>query len=141
MALYIKSSVKHSEQILVHDVSIKYLMFDILTNHIDPITVLTVYRPDAKMDNVFLTNWKKLLDCPTIDDKETIVIGDFMLVDIRLSQKFNRVMSIYQHTLHIYELTRVTENTSKLIDHVWSSNSQCIKQSGVIKKLVLVIIT
>ncbi len=42
-------------------------------------------------------------------------------------------MNTYQHTLHIHEPTRETDTSNALLDHVWSSNPEYIKQSGVVK--------
>ncbi len=114
---------------------ILFLMF-FYRAHAQSITLLTVYRPDNKMGTIFFEQLEILLDCATNNNKESIIVGDFnidMLGDGSLKEILNRVMNTYQHTLHIHEPTRETDTSSTLLDHIWTSNPEYIKQSGVEK--------
>ncbi len=56
------------------------------------------------MDTIFFEQLEMLLDCATSNNKESVIVGDFnidMLGDGSLKERLNRVMSTYQHTLHI----------------------------------------
>ncbi len=130
IAPYLKSSINHNENIIVNNVSIEYLMVDIYREHVESITLLTVYRPDNIMDTIFFGQHDMIFYCATSNNKESVIVGDFnidMLGDGSFKERLNRVMNIYQHTLHIHKPTRETDTSSTLLDHIWTSNPEYIK--------------
>ena len=102
-----------------------------------PLFIAGVYRPPSRgsqlesTENIctYLTNSIRKLP----DQGEFFILGDFntdMLTKNALSSKINELCSSLSSTQLIEEPTRVTENSSTLIDLILA-NSSCVSKAGV----------
>ncbi|XP_057295887.1 uncharacterized protein LOC130624320 [Hydractinia symbiolongicarpus] len=101
-----------------------------------PIYVCGVYRPpggsDLQSTENLCTHFKQCFN-KFPKEKEVFILGDFncnMLSKYALSSKIKELCSTLFLKQHITEPTRVTENSSTLIDLILS-NSSCISKTGV----------
>ena len=86
-------------------------------------------------DLKFLDNFEESLKCLR-SDLDNIILGDF---NICMKNKKDQLYEGYKDILNLYDLTqlisnatRVTENTSTLIDHILVNNNDKFVQSGTI---------
>jgi hypothetical protein len=97
--------------------------------------VTSLYRPPDS-----LVEWNEkfkdhVLECESVCE-EVLILGDFNinLLDNKIRNKWlDRVISPLSFTQLIFEPTRVVENSSTLIDHIYTNCPQNITHTSVIK--------
>ena len=101
--------------------------FNILKN----VIVGTIYRPPDENVTDFLNSLRKLLSTTTTENKICYVMGDFNLDLLRHEQhaitgEFVELM--FSHLLYnmITKPTRITSNTTSLIDNIFTNNVTCL---------------
>ncbi len=89
------------------------------------------YRPpDSKVS--WTHKFETMTDLVTLEDKETIFLGDFNVDLIKYETNLKYLHEVYQFEQLISEPTRVAKNTSILIDHIYTTRSEMNRESGVI---------
>ncbi len=73
-----------------------------------------------------------MTDLVTLEDKETIFLGDFNVDLIKHETNLKYLHEVYQFEQLISEPTRVVKNISTLIDHIYTTRSEMNRESGVI---------
>ncbi len=94
------------------------------------------YRPPSSIAEIF-DDYEKVLEKMDAEDLEVICIGDFNCDWSRQgtqshTDKLKDMMELYQFEQLIKEPTRVTENTSTLIDLAFTNKAELIVQSQVL---------
>ena len=108
---------------LRHDLNvddIEILTIEIIKNRVKPFLITTWYRPPSDTINILykFENCLKLIDD---EDKESIILGDIncALLDnnpTSLISELKFITNLYQYEQLIKEPTRITKDTSTLID-------------------------
>mgnify|MGYP001792126289 FL=1 len=132
-------------------IDIEQIFFDILLPSTKPFTVGVVYRPPDQ--NNLLTKMKENFNKLLPEEKEFYILGDFninILLDgkyILENNKNNELDSLSVSNIGkqyiefcltnsmkqlIKSPTRITSNSSSLIDHILTNSSHKVTQSGVI---------
>lgn len=93
-----------------------------------------MYRNPAEKTD-WVDKFENLIDHALKDEKEIIILGDFNkdLLNINQTREWSNLISSLGFTQLIKDPTRETNTTSTLIDHVYSSNEECISDSHVSK--------
>lgn len=98
-----------------------------------PIIIGTCYRPPKQSD--FVDRFETILS-QLRSDCEIIIMGDFNICVIdnksHLSQTYNKVLKLFGLKQLIKGVTRLTDTSKSLIDHILCNSSEKISQSGVI---------
>ena len=137
-AIYIRDSIPHVETPRLHNVTLfEYKCIEIRLNGSKPFSLVTIYRSNQCGDPIkaFYDQLESVLDVASSGNKEIIITGDF---NIDLSRNYchrHNLVQLFQQyscTQLINESTRITENTSTLIDHIWAYDLNNVKKSGVI---------
>ena len=133
VCIYINNKFAFSKQDLKNSENIESVWAEIYLPKTKPFTVGVVYRPPN--DLKFLYNFEESLKCLR-SDLDNIILGDF---NICMKNKKDQLYEGYKDILNLYDLTqlisnatRVTENTSTLIDHILVNNNDKFVQSGTI---------
>ena len=107
--------------------------FNILKN----VIVDTIYRPPDENVTDFLNSLRKLLSTTTTENKICYVMGDFNLDLLRHEQhaitgEFVELM--FSHLLYnmTTKSTRITSNTTSLINNIFTNNVTCLSVNGLI---------
>ena len=102
------------------------------TNRRKPLLVCTIYRPpDCSCQ--FFEDFSAMLDNANKESKEILVMGDMnsnYLSDCTNSRRMQLMCEESSLTQMITEPTRVTVNSTTLIDHILGSNPSGIAKSG-----------
>ena len=135
VGFYVRNTINFC---LRHDLNvddIEILTIEIIKNRVKPFLITTWYRPPSDTINILykFENCLKLIDN---EDKESIILGDINcdLLDnnpTSLISELKFITNLYQYEQLIKEPTRITKDTSTLIDHFYTTNSNLITSSGV----------
>ena len=135
VGFYVRNTINFC---LRHDLNvddIEILTIEIIKNRVKPFLITTWYRPPSDTINIpyKFENCLKLIDK---EDKESIILGDINcdLLDnnpTSLISELKFITNLYQYEQLIKEPTRITKDTSTLIDHFYTTNSNLITSSGV----------
>ena len=104
--------------------------------------ILSVYRPTNADINDFNAMMENLPDVVSCEEKEIIILGDFNC-DLSAKQlspdtrKLCKLLNIYQFTQTIKEPTRITEQSSTLIDLAFTIDNSKVMNSGVIHQCAI----
>ena len=117
---------------------VENIFFDILLPNSKPILVGIVYRPPTQMD--FLDKLSTaIINATSFDANEAYILGDLNINFINKKQNLTGHIKKYKEFCSLHALkqlitspTRVTENTSTILDHVLTNSHDRVSQSGVI---------
>ena len=113
--------------------NIECLWLEITPLKCKPFLLGTVYRNPAERAD-WLDQYEMLMDKAFTDKKELIILGDFnrdLLKSNQATADWMNSMTSLSFTQLINCPTRVTETTSTLIDHIYSSNEENISSARV----------
>ena len=102
-----------------------------------PFIVCTIYRPpDSSLHNIddFETQLNDFLTTNVTEDKETIILGD-LNVDYNKRNDHKSIKDLFNLVglkQLIQEFTRVTDSSRTIIDVIFTSHQDCIKETVVI---------
>ena len=131
MSLYIRNGLNFDIRKLPTSSS-ECLFIDIMFPNTKPITFGACYRPPS--DNNFLANFRPVLDSFETD-RETYIMGDFNICTRQKSSLYNSYCDLLQSfslSQLISEPTRITPQSSSVIDHVLCNPLCNVKSSGVL---------
>ena len=113
---------------------IENIFFDILLPNTKPILIGIVYRPPNQSG--FLENFSEAIsNTHSFDNQEVYILGDLNIDMIRkppLAKLHKEICSLHGLTQIIDSPTRVTAETSTLIDHILTNSVEKISQSGIL---------
>ena len=149
VACYIRNNICFNRKNCLSD-NIENIFIDLLFPKKKPISVCIIYKPPSQSQ--FLQ--QIITEFEALDlDNEIYILGDFninlLFRDKYILNKSNEIKNIdknllpeisrYKEFCSIYGLsqlidcpTRITSNTSTLIDHIFTNTQENISQSGVI---------
>ena len=113
---------------------IENIFVDILLPKTKPILVGIVYRPPDQSGFIESLN-EAISDTHSFDNQEVYIMGD-LNIDLKgkppLAKSYKEFCSLHGLTQIIDSPTRITEETSTLIDHIMTNSKEKIKQFGVL---------
>ena len=141
VACYIKSDIAFNER-KDFSTDIENIFFDILLPNSKPILVGIIYRPPDQ--SVFLS---KLTDAikgtENFEDQEVYILGDFNINLLHKKTLRKNCPKYYTEFCSLHGLkqlittpTRITQNTSTLLDHVLTNSSDRTSQSGTLEIVI-----
>lgn len=131
VCIFIKNSLNYDVK-SISIPSFECLFIDILLPSTKPITFGVCYRPPN--DTSFLANLESALDYLNADN-EIYLMGDFNICTKQrssLSKSYLELLRRFSFSQIIDQPTRITNQTSSLIDHVLSNVKGIVKKSGVL---------
>ena len=131
VCMYIRSDLSYNPREDLQNENLEDLWVDLLLPYTKPILIGTCYRaPKNSKLTESLENTVTRLQA----DCDTVILGDFNYCLIKNKKnKITKVLDINGFTQLINSPTRVTNNSSSLIDHIYTNDTRKISQSGVIE--------
>lgn len=137
IAVYVKSDLAHEFCSSINDIlDIEALWLKIIRPHAKPVFLCTMYRPPSAKTDYFekmLNTFESVMDV----NHELLIIGDlnfnYVLDETLSSNPAHYIETLLNCKQLITEPTRVTKNTSTLIDHIYSTMPEYHSYSGVIR--------
>ena len=115
----------------LQDNDLECLVGEIFLPKSKPILFGAFYRPPSSP-----VSWQHKLetmtDTITLENKETLFTGDFNVDLLKNEKNLQYLTEVYQFDQVISEATRVTDKTSTLIDHIYTTNREYGREYGVI---------
>ena len=131
--MYVRSDLAYNRKTKLENNDLEDLWLELLLPKSKPIIIGTCYREPK---NNKIINYLEATLPNLQPDCETIILGDFnicLLNNSNLKNKYTDILNSCHFSQLIEEPTRVTQNSSTLIDHIHSNNTEKICQSGVLK--------
>ena len=113
---------------------IENIFIDVLLPKTKPILIGIVYRPPDQLN--FLEPFSESIGSThSFDNQEVYILGD-LNIDLKgkppLAKKHKEFCSLHGLTQIIDSPTRITDETSTLIDHILTNSKEKVSQSGVL---------
>ena len=131
VCMYIRYELIFNVREDLQNAALEDLWIEILFPKTKPLIVGTCYRaPNNSAAKECLENTINKLT----PEYDTILLGDFnyCLLD-KKTNKFSEMMTSHGFSQIINKPTRVTNNSTSLIDHIYTNNTEKISQAGVIE--------
>lgn len=132
--IYIKKriSFKHRQDLQQHN-SIENIFIEIIVKKQKPIIFRCFYRPPDSskyLSKDFNDLLEENLDRVASENKETIIMGDFNIDynnrnDSHSHQAFKNTMTMHGFKQIVNNSTRITNDSSTLIDHIFVTKPSC----------------
>ena len=138
VACYIKSDLAFNQR-KDFSTDIENIFFDILLPNSKPILVGIIYRPPDQSG--FLNNLADAINgTEKFDEQEVYILGDFNINLLHKETLRKNYPKYYKEFCSAYGLkqlitspTRITQNTSTLLDHILTNSSDRTSQSGTVE--------
>ena len=131
VACYVRNDIYFNiREELIDDM--ESIFFDILLPKSKPILVGVIYRPPNQLN--FLNNFSdKLNSIFNINLQEIHILGDFN-IDKKspLAKQYKEICCLHGLKQLINSPTRITVNTSTILDHILTNSKEKVSNSGVI---------
>ena len=131
VCMYIRSDLRYNPREDLQNENLEDLWLELLLPQTKPILIGTCYRApkNSKLtESLGNTVTRLQADC------HTVILGDFNYCLINnKNNKMTKVLDTNGFTQLIDTPTRVTNNSSSLIDHIYTNDTRKISQSGVIE--------
>ena len=136
VCIYIRNCINHNIRNDIVPPELEATCVEIMKPFSHPFIVATVYRPPCATSE-FFDYLEHLLKAIDNENKEMYLLGDLncdLLKSISDSstKKLKSLYELYQLSQVIDQATRVTINTSSLIDHLVTNTPEKISASGVV---------
>ena len=131
VCIYVRDKIGYNARKDLQNDTLEDLWLELLFPKTKPLFVGTCYRApkNSTAKECIETTLNKLP--PECD---TLLLGDFNYCTLNNKvNKFSQMMTTNGYTQLINTPTRVTNNSSSLIDHIYTNNTDKISQSGVIE--------
>ena len=132
VAVYIKRSpsliFKQRNDLMTAE--IEGLVGEVILPNSKPLILGAVYRPPNSRKS-WINQFESMVDIITLENKETLFLGDFNVDLLKNEKHLQYLEEVYQFEQLIHEPTRVTKDSSTLIDHIYTTNTEHIRTSGV----------
>lgn len=114
--------------------NIETMWIEVQPNHGPHILVCTIYRPEDDTIPTWTAEFEKELDDAYLESKELILMGDFNIDLLRpneIPQQWTDIIEGFSLTQLITEPTRVTPTRESLLDHIYVTSPENVKQHHV----------
>ena len=129
--MYVRSDLAYNPREDLQNENLEDIWLEILLPKTKPILIGTCYRA-PKNSNLKESLENTITKLPV--DCDTIILGDFNYCLLKNKQnKMTKVLETNGFTQLIKTPTRVTNNSSTLIDHIYVNETRKISQSGVLE--------
>ena len=126
LILYLKSSLKYKRMHEYEISKIETIWAEIELPNAKPFLVCSVYRP-PNVQSDWIDLFEEELCIAQATGLEFILMGDFNIdLNTCTNNKFINMLQVFDLTQFVREPTRVTQTSSTLIDHVYSSHPENI---------------
>ena len=126
LILYLKSSLKYKRMHEYEISIIETIWAEIELPNAKPFLVCSVYRP-PNVQSDWIDMFEEELCIAQATGLEFILMGDFNIdLNTCTNNKFINMLQVFDLTQFVREPTRVTQTSSTLIDHVYSSHPENI---------------
>ena len=133
VAMYIRQDIAFNPRTDFDDNNLESIWCELLLNKTKPIIVGTVYRPPQH--SKFIEYFELLLS-KIRSDLELYILGDFNICYLHdkssLWKNYKCVLDLFDLTQLIKDASRITVNSSTLLDHILCNQTEKICQSGTL---------
>ena len=135
MGCYIRNGIAWQRRKDLEKESVEAIWLEVLLKKSSPLLVCNIYRPpdtSRYLVNNFENLFKGMLDDTVYENKDTILLGDINVDYHNTSdnREMKRILSQHGFNQVISKATRVTKETSTLIDIAASTHEQNISKHG-----------
>ena len=129
--LYTRKSINCRRRHEIETSNIETLWAEITLPNAKPFLICTAYRPPCT-NSEWIDLFEEELSIAQTTDLEIILMGDFNFdFGINLNKKWHNLIELFDLTQFVSKPTRVTESSSTIIDHIYSTNPGNIIESFV----------
>ena len=129
--LYTWKSINCRRRHEIETSNIETLWAEITLPNAKPFLICTAYRPPCT-NSEWIDLFEEELSIAQTTDLEIILMGDFNFdFGINLNKKWHNLIELFDLTQFVSKPTRVTESSSTIIDHIYSTNPENIIESFV----------
>ena len=129
--LYFRKSINYKRRCEIEASNIEAPWVEISLPNAKPFLICTVYRPPSS-NSEWIDQFEEELSIAQATGLEVILMGDFNIDDtVNSNKKWQHLIDLFDLFQMIREPTRVTETTSTIIDHVYTSHPDNIIESFV----------
>ena len=129
--LYFRKSINCTRRCKIEASNIETLWVEISVPNVKPFFICTVYRP-LSSNSKWVDQFEKELSIAQATGLEAKLMDDFNIdVTVHSNIKWQHLIDLFDLSQMIREPTRVTETTSTIIDHVYTSHPDNIIESFV----------
>ena len=129
--LYFRKSINCKRGCEIEASNIETLWVEISLPNAKPFLICTVYRPPSS-NSEWIDQFEEELSIVQATGLKVILMGDFNIdITVHSNQKCQHLVDLFDLSQMIREQTRVTETTSTIIDHVYTSHPDNIIESFV----------
>ena len=129
--LYFRKSINYKRRSEIEASNIETLWVEISLPNAKPFLICTVYRLPSS-NSEWIDQFEEELSIAQATGPEVILMGDFNIDDtVHSNKKWQHLVDLFDLSQMIREPTRVTETTSTIIDHVYTSHPDNIIESFV----------
>ena len=133
MLYYFKESLNIKRRQDIENSNIETLWTAITLPNFKPFFICTVYRPPSACSD-WINLFEEELSIAQTTGLEFILIGDFNIdiaPQVSLNTKWMNLIQLFYLTQLVSLPTRVTQSSSTIIDHVYTSNPENITETFV----------
>ena len=133
MIVYFSEKIKFSRQNNIEIGGIETMWFEVKPDYKKSFLLCFVYRP-PKSTIDWIDDFEKELGMAVTINSDIILLGDFNMnfkAPSKPPQKWLNVLETFNLQQLIVDATRVTKDTSTLIDHIYVSNLDKVQESHV----------
>ena len=124
--LYTRKSINCRCRHEIETSNIETLWAEITLPNAKPFLICTAYRPPCT-NSEWIDLFEEELSIAQTTDLEIILMGDFNFdFGINLNKKWHNLIELFDLTQFVSKPTRVTESSSTIIDHIYSTNPENI---------------
>ena len=125
LLVYVASVLKYKRLVEFEQYNVECIWLEVILKNSKPIILGFIYRnPAEKMD--WEDNFNSLMDDVTLLSLETILFGDFNIDLLKPKLKWKQNYTVHGLEQLIDKPTRITEDTSTLIDHIYTNTKRSI---------------
>ena len=125
LLVYYASVLNCNRLIKFEKYGVESIWIQITMKHSKPLLTGFIYRnPSEKVD--WKDSFNTLMDDVSLLCFETILMGDFNIDLLKSNRKWEQIYTIHGLEQLADKPTRITENTSTLIDHIYSNSRQSV---------------
>lgn len=136
VVVFLKNNLEYKSNIVSLDVW-NIIEIEIKISKNENVLITAVYRPPSTSLDSFVQNWSGYLEkIKNYEFKHHILIGDFnidiLVEDQEISSNYLNVLSEYNYVSMINKATRVQNNSSSCLDHIFlNTKSECVREESL----------
>ena len=117
----------------INVVGVESLWFEVILKHAVNIVLGVIYRPPP-IESKWLDLFEQELRKCQVQNKNIIIMGDFNVNKFKddcHEKELRLLMNTYSLNQLVTQPTRITSSSSTLIDHLYVSNTDCVREHFV----------